>query len=201
VLQFLLLSTIAYLRCSTVSQSYDSQYHALKEYCTRNGYHDVQFLEETASGSKQRRPVLDNIIENVRKGKVKRVLVYRLDRLSRSLQDLLSTISIFNEFGCAFISTADGVNTEVSSPLGRLQLQLLGVISSFEKDLIRDRVISGLKAARAKGRVGGRPSLPQTTKERMRHMLAEGFKERVIASECGVSVASVYKIKKLALVA
>jgi DNA invertase Pin-like site-specific DNA recombinase len=117
------------------------------------------------------------------------------------LQDLLSTISIFNEFGCAFISTADGVNTEVSSPLGRLQLQLLGVISAFEKDLIRDRVISGLKAARAKGRVGGRPSLPQTTKERMRHMLTEGFKEKVIASECGVSVASVYKIKKLALVA
>jgi DNA invertase Pin-like site-specific DNA recombinase len=113
----------------------------------------------------------------------------------------LSTISIFNQFGCAFISTADGVNTEVSSPLGRLQLQLLGVISSFEKDLIRDRVFLGLKAARAKGRVGGRPSLPQTTKDRIRHMLAEGFKEKLIASECGVSVASVYKIKKLALVA
>jgi len=113
----------------------------------------------------------------------------------------LSTISIFNEFGCAFISTADGVNTEVSSPLGRLQLQLLGAISSFEKDLIRDRVISGLNAARAKGRVGGRPSLPQTTKDRIRHMLEEGLKERVIATECGASVASVYKIKKLALVA
>jgi len=195
------LKIVCYLRVSTGSQTYDSQYHALKEYCTRNGYEEVQFLEETASGSKQRRPVLDNIIENVRKGKVKRVLVYRLDRLSRSLQDLLSTISIFNEFGCAFISTADGVNTEVSSPLGRLQLQLLGAISSFEKDLIRDRVISGLNAARAKGRIGGRPSLAQTTKDRMRHMLADGFKERVIAIECGVSVASVYKIKKLALVA
>jgi DNA invertase Pin-like site-specific DNA recombinase len=112
----------------------------------------------------------------------------------------LSTISIFNEFGCAFISTADGVNTEVSSPLGRLQLQLLGVISAFEKDLIRERVISGIRAAQAKGTILGRPALQKSIKDRMRNMLAERFKETVIASECGVSVASVYKMKKLAVV-
>jgi len=114
----------------------------------------------------------------------------------------LSTISIFNEFGCAFISTADGVNTEVSSPLGRLQLQLLGVISSFEKDLIRERVISGIRAAQAKGTILGRPALQKSIKDRMRHMLAEGTHPKVISNDVGVSVASVYKLKKqLALVA
>ena len=114
----------------------------------------------------------------------------------------MSTISIFNEFGCAFISTADGVNTEVSSPLGRLQLQILGVISSFEKDLIRERVISGIRAAQAKGTILGRPALQQSVKERMRHMLAEGTHPKVISNDVGASVASVYKLKKqLAMVA
>jgi DNA invertase Pin-like site-specific DNA recombinase len=82
-----------------------------------------------------------------------------------------------------------------------LQLGLLASIADFERSLIRERVVAGLKAAKAKGKMLGRPSLAQATKDRMRHMLAEGFKERVIATECGVSVASVYKMKKLALVA
>ena len=82
-----------------------------------------------------------------------------------------------------------------------MQLGLLASIADFERSLIRERVVAGLKAAKAKGKMLGRPSLAQATKDRMRHMLAEGFKERVIATECGVSVASVYKMKKLALVA
>ena len=190
------LRTIAYVRVSRLVQSYDSQYQCLKEYCKRNGYDDVEFHQETASGSKQKRPVLDNILKLVRSGSVKRILTYRLDRLGRSLQDLLAHISVFNEYGTDFISVSDGINTSTDSPFGRLQLQLLGVVSEYEKSLIRERCLAGLAAARAKGRVGGRPGLSQETKDRINHKLKEGFHPRTISRELGISPASVYKAKK-----
>jgi len=191
------LKTVAYVRVSRLVQTYNSQLQCLTEYCKRHGYDDVEFHKETASGSKQRRPVLDNIVKMVRSGTVKRILTYRLDRLGRSLQDLLAHISIFNEHGVDFISVSDGVNTASDSPFGRLQLQLLGVISEYEKSLIKERVLSGLAAARAKGRIGGRPGLARETKDKINHMLKEGFHPKTIGRELGISPASVYKCRKL----
>lgn len=190
------MRTIAYVRVSRVVQSHNSQIQCLTEYCKRHGYDDVEIYQETASGSKQRRPVLDNIVKLVRNGSVKRILTYRLDRLGRSLQDLLAHISIFNEHGTDFISVTDGINTSTDSPFGLLQLQLLGVVAEYEKSLIRERCLAGLAAARAKGRIGGRPGLPQETKDKINHMLKEGFHPRTIARELGISPASVYKAKK-----
>jgi len=191
--------TACYERISTNHQTHNSQDKAVSEYCTRNGFENVKVFREVASGAK-RRPVLNQLLEMVRAGKVCRVITFKLDRLGRSLPDLLATIDILSKFNTEFISIQDGINTSNQSAFGRLQLGLLASIADFERSLIRERVMAGLRAARKNGRFGGRPSLAQATKDRMRHMLAEGFKERVIASECGVSVASVYKIKKLALV-
>ena len=191
--------TACYERISTNNQTHDSQDKAVTDYCTRNGFENVKVFREVASGAK-RRPVLNQLLEMVRAGKVCRVITFKLDRLGRSLPDLLATIDILSKFNTEFISIQDGINTSNQSAFGRLQLGLLASIADFERSLIRERVMAGLRAARKNGRFGGRPSLAQATKDRMRHMLAEGFKERVIASECGVSVASVYKIKKLALV-
>ena len=166
---------------------------------SRYVFENVKVFREVASGAK-RRPVLNELLEMVRAGKVCRVITFKLDRLGRSLPDLLATIDILSKFNTEFISIQDGINTSNQSAFGRLQLGLLASIADFERSLIRERVMAGLRAARKNGRVGGRPCLAQATKDRMRHMLAEGFKERVIASECKVSVASVYKMKKLALV-
>jgi DNA invertase Pin-like site-specific DNA recombinase len=190
--------TACYERISTNNQTHDSQDKIVTDYCTRNGFENVKVFREVASGAKNR-PVLNQILEMVRAGKVLRVITFKLDRLGRSLPDLLATIDILSKFNTEFISIQDGINTINQSAFGRLQLGLLASIADFERSLIRERVMAGLRAARKKGRVGGRPSLAQATKDRMRHMLAEGFKERVIATECGVSVASVYKMKKLAL--
>jgi len=187
--------TACYERISTNNQTHDSQDKAVTDYCTRNGFENVRVFREVASGAK-RRPVLNKLLEMVLAGKVLRVVTFKLDRLGRSLPDLLATIDILSKFNTEFISIQDGINTSNQSAFGRLQLGLLASIADFERSLIRERVMAGLRAARKNGRVGGRPSLPQATKERMRHMLTEGFKERVIATECGVSVASVYKIKK-----
>jgi len=126
-------------------------------------------------------------------------VVYKLDRLGRSLPDLINTINQLTNSGCDFISISDNIDTSQDSPFARLQLGLLASIADFERSLIRERVVCGLRAARAKGKIGGRPSLPQATKDRIRHMLAEGFHPKAIARECGVSVASIYKQKNLAL--
>lgn len=191
--------TACYERISTNHQTHNSQDKAVNDYCTRNGFENVKVFREVASGAK-RRPVLNELLEMVRAGKVCRVITFKLDRLGRSLPDLLTTIDILSKFNTEFISIQDGINTSNQSAFGRLQLGLLASIADFERSLIRERVMAGLRAARKNGRVGGRPCLAQATKDRMQHMLSEGFKERVIASECGVSVASVYKIKKVALV-
>ena len=187
--------TACYERISTNSQTHNSQDKAVTDYCTRNGFENVKVFREVASGAK-RRPVLNELLEMVRAGKVCRVITFKLDRLGRSLPDLFATIDILSKFNTEFISIQDGINTSNQSAFGRLQLGLLASIADFERSLIRERVMAGLRAARKNGRFGGRPSLAQATKDRMTHMLAEGFEEKVVATECGVSVASVYKIKK-----
>ena len=191
--------TACYERISTNNQTHNSQDKAVNDYCTRNGFENVKVFREVASGAK-RRPVLNQLLEMVRAGKVCRVITFKLDRLGRSLPDLLATIDILSKFNTEFISIQDGINTSNQSAFGRLQLGLLASIADFERSLIRERVMAGLRAAKKNGRVGGRPGLQQSTKDRIRHMLTEGFHPRAIARECGTSVASVYKIKKLALV-
>ena len=185
-----------YLRKSTDGQVFDSQLQQLTDHCARKGYTDVQCFEETVSGAKQRRPVLDKLLELAQKGSVKRVLVYKLDRLGRSLSDLITSINLLNQCGCQFVSVSDNIDTGQDSPFARLQLGLLASIAEFERGLIRERVVSGLKAARAKGKIGGRPGLPQATKDRIQYLLAEGFHPKQIAREVGVSPASIYKAKK-----
>ena len=187
--------TACYERISTNNQTHNSQDKVVTDYCTRNGFENVKVFREVASGAK-RRPVLNQLLEMVRAGKVLRVITFKLDRLGRSLPDLLATIDILSKFNTEFISIQDGINTSNQSAFGRLQLGLLASIADFERSLIRERVMAGLRAAKKNGRVGGRPGLQQSTKDRMTHMLTEGFKEKVIATQCGVSVASVYKIKK-----
>ena len=192
--------TACYERISTNNQTHDSQDKAVTDYCTRNGFENVRVFREVASGAK-RRPVLNQLLEMVRAGKVCRVITFKLDRLGRSLPDLLATIDILSKFNTEFISIQDGINTSNQSAFGRLQLGLLASIADFERSLIRERVMAGLRAARKNGRVGGRPPLLQSIKDRAIEMLREGLHPKIISQEVGTSVASVYKIKKLALVA
>ena len=191
--------TACYERISTNNQTHNSQDKAVTDYCTRNGFENVKVFREVASGAKNR-PILNELLEMVRAGKVRRIVIFKFDRLARSTQELLNIVSLLKNQDCELISVNDGVTTSSETAMGRLYLNLMASFAEFERSVLVQRIHAGLASARARGRIGGRPSLPQATKDRMRHMLAEGFKERVIASECGVSVASVYKIKKLALV-
>ncbi len=138
---------IGYARVSTGDQTLNLQLDALQAAgCER-------VFEETASGAKADRPILKEAIVYARSGDV--LVVWRLDRLGRSLQHLLTTISGLAERGIGFKSLTEQIDT--TTPGGKLVFHLFGSLAEFERDLIRERTNAGLAAARARGRLGGRP--------------------------------------------
>ncbi len=137
----------AYVRVSTQDQNTDSQVLELK----KHGYDEL--IIEKASGAKTDRPKLQGLIEKLRKDDT--LLVYRLDRLGRSLKHLIELVEVVNEKEANLVSITDAVNTKSAS--GKLIFHIFGAIADFERELIRERTMVGLKAARARGRLGGRP--------------------------------------------
>ena len=139
---------IGYARVSTKEQSLDLQLDAL------NSAGCEKIFAEQIGATKANRPELSKLIEQLRKGDV--VVVWKLDRLGRSLRDLISLVSNFQDKGVGFKSLQDNIDTTTSS--GRLIFHLFAALSEFERDVISERTKAGLKAARARGRKGGRPA-------------------------------------------
>jgi DNA invertase Pin-like site-specific DNA recombinase len=139
---------IGYARVSTADQSLDLQLDALhKAGCER-------IYTEKMSGAKDDRPELAKALEMLREGDT--FVVYKLDRLARSTKRLIEVAEQLKEMGVEFISIKDNIDT--STPTGKLMFGMLAVLAEFERDIIRERTIAGLEAARVRGRKGGRPS-------------------------------------------
>ncbi|MCF6777884.1 recombinase family protein [Thiotrichales bacterium 19X7-9] len=136
----------AYARVSTKGQKLESQLDALK----KHGYDEI-FIDK-ASGVKENRPELENLKTKLRKGDT--ILIYRLDRIGRSLKHLIEITNEFNDMGVELISINDKIDT--TSPMGKLIFHISAAYANFERDLIRDRTIDGLRAAISRGRKGGR---------------------------------------------
>ena len=109
-------------------------------------------FEEAASGGRWDRPELHRMVDQLREGDV--VLVWKLDRLSRSLKDLLHLLEKVQAAGAGFRSLTEAINT--TTPAGRMMMQMVGSFAEFERAMIKERTSAGLAAARAEGRVGGR---------------------------------------------
>lgn len=138
---------IGYARVSTKEQSLDLQKDALeKEGCT-----DIYY--EHISGANTKRPQLQKMMGQLRKGDV--VVVWKLDRLGRSLRDLVNMVSTFQDLGVGFKSLQDNIDT--TTPTGKLTFHLFAALAEFERDIISSRTKAGLEAARKRGRKGGRP--------------------------------------------
>jgi DNA invertase Pin-like site-specific DNA recombinase len=138
---------LGYARVSTKDQSFDLQVDALKKAkCEK-------VFKEVASGSRTARPVLDDLLPRVRAGDV--LVVWKLDRLGRSLKHLVMLANELMERQIGLISLNDPIDT--TTPQGRLVFNIFASLAEFERDLIRERTQAGLKAARARGRKGGRP--------------------------------------------
>ncbi|HNC17705.1 MAG TPA: recombinase family protein [Accumulibacter sp.] len=147
VLQHLSLTPTAYARVSTDDQVLDLQLDALR------GQGIEAIYQEHASGKSRARPELDNCLKALRAGDT--LVVWRLDRLGRNLADLVQIVGALEERGVGFESLTEQINTH--SPTGKLVFHLFASLAEFERNLIRERTQAGLKAARARGRHGGRP--------------------------------------------
>src|SRR5882724_9991246 len=151
------MKTTIYTRVSTDKQAHDSQLLELREYCRRRGWPDIAEYADTISGSKFSRQGLDALLKQVRKGRVARIVIFKLDRLGRSLPHLAQIVSELSHNGTALVCTSQGIDTSDSNAAGRLQLGVLMAVAEFEREIIRERVNAGLAAARARGAKLGRP--------------------------------------------
>lgn len=139
---------IGYARISTDDQTLDLQKDALKRAKCREIY------EEQASGKNTDRPQLEGCLKSLRDGDT--LVVWRLDRLGRNLADLVSLVANLEQRKINFESLTEKIET--GSPSGRLVFHVFAALAEFERNLIRERTVAGLKSARARGRKGGRPS-------------------------------------------
>jgi len=170
---------IGYARVSTDARETHLQMDELK--CAKCG----RIYQEKASGVKTERPELMRLLDSARKGDV--VIVWKLDRLARSLRQLIDTTVLLNERGVELHSLTENINT--TTPSGKLTFHLFASLAEFERDILRQRVNAGLKAARRRGRVGGRPkSLNDDDMKKARALLRSGDYTKVqVAKELEVS--------------
>jgi len=176
---------LGYARVSTLEQDDALQHDAL----TAAGCERI--FTDKASGKLEHRPALDALLDQVRPGDT--VVVWRLDRLGRSLRHLLETVADLERRGIGFASLTEQIDT--STPGGKLVFHLFGALAEFEHALIRERTMAGLAAARARGRVGGRPTVWTADKLTTARQMHAGGEHDVsaIARVLGVSRASVYR--------
>lgn len=158
---------IGYARVSTEDQDTAIQEAALRKAgCER-------IYTEKASGGRWDRPELHRALEQLRPGDV--LMVWKLDRLTRSLKDFVHLLDRIDKAGARFKSDTENIDT--STPAGEILAHILSAFAQFERGITRERTRAGLDAARKKGRIGGRPSkLNQEQKEEARRMVASGEK-------------------------
>ena len=146
-----------YARVSTRNgQNPEMQIDELRAYCKRREWEIAgEFVDSGVSGAKEHRPALDHLLTDCRRRCVDAVVVYRYDRFARSLRQLVNALEEFRALGIDFVSIPEGVDT--STPNGRLVFGIFASIAEFERELIRDRVRSGLASAKARGKRLGRP--------------------------------------------
>ena len=176
---------LGYARVSTSDQQPQLQVDALE----RAGCYRV--FTETASGARVDRPVLEQLLDQLRPGDT--LVVWKLDRLGRSLRHLVETITDIADRGIWFRSLQESIDT--TTPGGKLVFHVFAALAEFERDLIRERTTAGLAAARARGHHGGRPSVLTGHKLQVaQDMYASGqYTVAAIAKTLGVSRASVYR--------
>lgn len=176
---------IGYARKSTYEQNLSLQKDALKKVGCK------KILTDQITGSKEERPGLTKAMDVLRKGDT--LVVWRLDRLGRSLKHLIKLIDDLEEKKIGFRSLQESIDTTTSG--GRLVFHIFGALAEFERHLIRERTHAGLAAARARGRLGGRPKVLNNKKKKLAVKLYKEEKHTVaeIGEMLGVSRMTVYR--------
>jgi DNA invertase Pin-like site-specific DNA recombinase len=186
--QLFKIMRIGYARVSTDEQTTNPQIDALNAYGCETIYH------EQKSGKHTDRAELENCLHALRKGDT--LVVWRLDRLGRSLADLIRIVNHLETQGIGFASLTEQIDT--ATPAGKLVFHVFGALSEFERNLIRERTMAGLKAARARGKNGGRPAKLTGNNLNMAKTLMQDKTNNIqdIAHRFGVSRSTLYRLTK-----
>ncbi|WP_258230223.1 recombinase family protein [Salmonella enterica] len=178
------MATIGYIRVSTIDQNIDLQRNALTSAnCDR-------IFEDRISGKIANRPGLKRALKYVNKGDT--LVVWKLDRLGRSVKNLVALISELHERGAHFHSLTDSIDT--SSAMGRFFFHVMSALAEMERELIVERTLAGLAAARAQGRLGGRPrAINRHEQEQISRLLEKGHPRQQLAIIFGIGVSTLYR--------
>jgi DNA invertase Pin-like site-specific DNA recombinase len=189
-----------YIRVSTAEQTVENQRRELQAIAERHGWRIVaEFADEGISGTKgrDRRPGYDRLLRGVARREFDQVAAWSVDRLGRSLQDLVSFLGELHAKGVDLYLHQQGIDT--ATPAGKAMFQMMGVFAEFERAMIVERVKAGLSRARSQGKRLGRPSLAADKEDAVRRLLSGGTGIVKTARLAGVGVSAVQRIKQMAL--
>jgi DNA invertase Pin-like site-specific DNA recombinase len=179
-----------YARVSTDKQAADMQLTELRSYVKRSKWGIYkEFIDHGYSGTSVKRPGFAGMMAAAQKKKFDILLVWKLDRLSRSLKDLITTLDELSSLGIDFISYDNQMDT--STPSGKLLFSLIGAMAEFEREIIRERVKAGLENARRKGKTLGRPRMPGKLRQKAFGLHKSGISNRKIGKKLGIAESTV----------
>jgi DNA invertase Pin-like site-specific DNA recombinase len=179
-----------YARVSTDKQAADMQLTELRSYVKRSKWGIYkEFIDHGYSGTSVKRPAFAGMMAAAQKKKFDILLVWKLDRLSRSLKDLITTLDELSSLGIDFISYDNQMDT--STPSGKLLFSLIGAMAEFEREIIRERVKAGLENARRKGKTLGRPRMPGKLRQKAFDFHKSGISNRKIGKKLGIAESTV----------
>lgn len=183
-----------YARVSTLDQTSTQQLEVLREYCKNANYQIVdEYIDDGESAMKQSRPQYQRLLEDARRRKIDTVLVYKLDRFSRSLKELVNTMAVLKEYGVDFISYSEK-DFDSTTASGKLMFHIVAAFSQFERDMISERTKLKLNHLRSKGIKLGRPQ--KINLQRLFELRAEGKSLSQISNEIDCDRSTVSKLLK-----
>ena len=191
---------VIYTRVSTLDQTIDNQLIELRDHCSKMGWEVVkEYADEGLSGtlSREKRPALNSLIKDAYRKRFDSVVCWDISRIGRSMKELILFLSDMKDRGIGICSVRQGFDTSTS--MGEIMFQFVGILSSWEREMIRERTLAGLERAKSQGKTLGRRKVTNDTMAAKIIELRDERKSiRQIASEVGVSRGTVNNVLKVA---